>query len=102
MLLSNFPAVQMGELGLERERDGLRGPQCRPGWEHSPESLAQGLPMAPHTPRAVAPLPGPLLSHGVPDCRAWELPRTPLRELDHFLEAPAWKQAESTWKVISW
>lgn len=30
-----------------------------------------------------------------PDCRAWELPRMPLRELDHFLEVPAWKQAES-------
>lgn len=102
MLLSNFLAVQTGELGLERERDGLRGPQCRPGWEPSLESLAQGLPMAPPHSRGGGSSLRFTPEDGVPDCRAGELPRIPIRELDHFPEAPAWKQAESIWKVTSW
>lgn len=79
--------------GKTRPTEGqgwTQGAQCRPGWEHSQGSLAQGLPRAPHTPRAVAPLSGSLLSHGVPACRAWELPRIPRRELSRSKQRASW------------
>lgn len=66
------------------------------GWTQGPQpgKSGPGLPMAPHTPGAVAPLLCSLLRRGVHDCGAWEVRGVQLRESDRFLEVPAWKEVE--------
>lgn len=54
--MSNFLECRWGNRGLERARDALRGPQGGAGLGAQPGSLAQGLPVAPHTSRGQQPL----------------------------------------------
>lgn len=75
------------------------GPPCRAELATQPgksgPGLARGSPYSGGSSSSLGFAPEP----GVHDCRVRELHRTQLRELDHFLEEPAWKEAGSSLEI---
>lgn len=74
-------------------------PPCRAGLGTQPGKSGPGPACgSPHSGDSSSSL-GFTLEPGVHDCRVWELHMTQLRELDHFLEELAWKEAGSSLEI---